>query len=210
MQGPAPLAPNSRQDGLSPRHTSSNPDQGVFLRPHANTRTSLSVICVAGLVLSAPAIAQETPPAQAALRASLEQRLQDSNARLRQQIKRERDQHAAQLNAERLKHRANLDNARKSARVTALAAPGVDHALRLASATYEVPYARLRSVAVCESGLRPHAVGGQYVGLFQFGTPLWNATPYSAFDRADPYAAALAGAWAFGRGMASHWPICGR
>jgi len=165
---------------------------------------------VIGLFLSASATANEFTPTLSTPTAELQAKLRRDNARLRVQLKRERSRRKAETKSTRLKHRANLARARKSARVTALAAPGVDHALRLASATYDVSHSRLRSVAVCESGLRPHAVGGRYIGLFQFGTPLWNATPYRSFDRSDPYAAALAGAWAFGRGMASHWPVCGR
>lgn len=86
----------------------------------------------------------------------------------------------------------------------------VDHALAVAAATYGVPEAKLRRVATCESTLNPKARNGRYVGLFQFGLPLWRATPYGRFPRTDPYAAALAAAWAFKRGMARHWPVCGR
>ena len=86
----------------------------------------------------------------------------------------------------------------------------VNHALSVASAAYGVPLAKLRRVATCESTLNPRATNGQYAGLFQFGAPLWNATPYGRFPRTDPYAASLAAAWAFKRGMSRHWPICGR
>ena len=70
--------------------------------------------------------------------------------------------------------------------------------------------ARLRRLATCESTLNPTARNGRYLGLFQFGAPLWRTTPHAKFSRTDPYAAALAAAWAFKRGMASHWPLCGR
>jgi hypothetical protein len=68
-----------------------------------------------------------------------------------------------------------------------------------------VSESRLQSVARCESTLNPYATNGQYVGLFQFGAPLWNQTPYRNFSRTDPYAASQAAAWAFARGWASHW-----
>lgn len=86
----------------------------------------------------------------------------------------------------------------------------VAHALRIAAATYGVPEDKLRRVARCESTLNPKARNGQYVGLFQFGSYLWGKTPYARFSRTDPHAAALAAAWAFKRGMARNWPVCGR
>jgi len=85
----------------------------------------------------------------------------------------------------------------------------VQHALSLAAATFGVPQDKLRRVATCESTLDPQAGSGRYIGLFQFGSTLWNRTPYGGFDRTDPYASALAAAWAFSRGMRSHWPVCG-
>ena len=112
----------------------------------------------------------------------------------------------AQLTAERRLHRTNVTRPRRTARP----ARSVSHALTIAAATYGVPVARLRRVAMCESTLNPNARNGRYLGLFQFGTPLWNTTPYRRFARTDPYAAAGAAAWAFKRGMARHWPICGR
>ena len=111
-----------------------------------------------------------------------------------------------QLAAERRSHRTNVNQLRR----TRGPARTVSHALTIASATYGVPVARLRRVAMCESTLDPNARNGRYVGLFQFGTPLWNTTPYRRFSRTDPYAGAGAAAWALKRGMAGHWPVCGR
>lgn len=82
---------------------------------------------------------------------------------------------------------------------------GVDHAIRVAAATYGVSESHLRSVARCESGFDPAASNGQYQGIFQFGPTLWSITPVKGFSRNDPYAAALGAAWAFSRGMQSHW-----
>lgn len=112
----------------------------------------------------------------------------------------------AQLAAERRLHRKNVTQLRRTPRP----ARSVSHALTIAAATYGVPVAKLRRVAMCESTLNPSARNGRYLGLFQFGTPLWNTTPYRRFPRTDPYAAAGAAAWAFARGMARHWPVCGR
>ncbi len=112
----------------------------------------------------------------------------------------------AQLITERRRHHRALMGLRRTSR----SVTDVNHALALAAATYGVPATKLRRVATCESTLDPKATNGRYVGLFQFGTPLWNTTPYRRFSRTDPYAATSAAAWAFKRGMARHWPVCGR
>lgn len=120
-------------------------------------------------------------------------------AALRAQLRRERAIHAGELRRLRTELRA----ARRTWR------PTVQHAISLAAATYGVPATKLTRVATCESTLNPTAQSGRYLGLYQFGLPLWHRTPYGAFDRTDPYAAALAAAWAFSRGMHAHWPVCG-
>ena len=161
--------------------------------------------------LTAAAVASGGPAHLLSTSSAAQQaKLQRNNVLLRTQLLRERKRHRATVTRLKKRHRANLKKMRAGARVRQLNRPEVDHALRLASATWDVPYARLRSVALCESGLRPHADGGIYKGLFQFGLPLWNGTPYRDFERTDPYASALAGARAFSLGMASHWPVCGR
>lgn len=138
------------------------------------------------------------PPSDAADTASVElERAQAEVGKLR-----------AQLAGERRAHRLAVAKLRRPATVAGPA--GVHHALRIAASTYGVPLARLRRVATCESTLNPNAANGRYLGLFQFGTPLWRSTPFAKFSRTDPYAAALAAAWAFKRGMAGHWPVCGR
>ena len=109
-----------------------------------------------------------------------------------------------QLAAERRTHKLTVARTRATR-----AAPSVDHALTIAAAAYGVDKAKLRRVATCESTLDPSATNGPYVGLFQFGTSLWHASPYGRFSRTDPYAASLAAAWAFSRGKAGQWPVCG-
>jgi hypothetical protein len=111
-----------------------------------------------------------------------------------------------QLAAERAAHRRAIH----ASRPTAPQRTEVKRALAIAAATYHVSVGKLRRVAHCESTLNPNAVSGRYAGLFQFGIPLWRTTPYGTLSRTDPYAASLAAAWAFKRGMLSHWPICGR
>lgn len=118
-----------------------------------------------------------------------------ANEKLRAQLKRERAAHAREL---------------RRIRGAAVARPDVQHALQLGAAAYGLPKGRLENVAFCESRFNSHAKNGQYSGLFQFGSRLWNATPYRSFDRTDPYASSFAAAWAFSRGMARHWPVCGR
>jgi hypothetical protein len=121
--------------------------------------------------------------------------LRAQNAGLRDQLQRERA-------------RARLARARVGRKV--IARPSVDHAIRLGAAAFGLSPERMRRVAQCESELDSHNVTGPYVGLFQFGVPLWSQTPFGAFERTDPYAAALAAAWAFARGWEQHWPVCSR
>ena len=111
-----------------------------------------------------------------------------------------------QLSAERVAHRRAIQTARRAVPQRA----EVNRALAIAAATYHVSVGKLRRVATCESTLNPTAKNGRYAGLFQFGIPLWRTTPYRQMSRTDPYAASLAAAWAFKRGMLRHWPICGR
>lgn len=148
------------------------------------------------------ALAQETPAAPPADPAAL----QAQNDSLRAQLRSERRAHARDMRKARTARLALVRRYSHQLR----ASPSVRHALKVASAAYGVPESRLTRVATCESTLRPGAQSGPYVGLFQFGTPLWNATPYREFSRADPYASALAASWAFSRGMDRHWPVCGR
>lgn len=118
------------------------------------------------------------------------------------------------LKRENLALRHQLAIAGRASAASARTAPSrsgsVDHALTIAAATYGVSKARLRAVATCESTLNPMAANGPYVGLFQFGMPLWRSTPYGKLSRTDPYAAALAAAKTFREGGARHWPVCGR
>jgi len=99
------------------------------------------------------------------------------------------DQLRAELRKERAVSnslRAELADARKAQR------PSVQHAIHLASKAFGVDHAAMLRVARCESTFRPWARNGQYVGLFQAGNGFWRASPFSSFDRTDPYANALA------------------
>lgn len=123
----------------------------------------------------------------------------------------------AQILKERKTARARLSKARKIADVRVSRAfgsspAGVDseQAVRLAAIAYGLPEERMLRIARCESTLNPSASSGPYLGLFQFGTPLWGTTPYAAYGRDNAQAAALAASWAFARGMDSHWPVCGK
>ncbi len=111
----------------------------------------------------------------------------------------------AQLRKERAVHERVLERARRDQ------APSEPvEAIRLAAAAYGQSEDHLLRVAECESHLDPAAVNGQYLGLYQFGQPLWDRTPFRDFPRSHTYAAALAASWAFSQGLSSHWPVCGR
>lgn len=133
-------------------------------------------------------------------------RLDAVNGQLRAQLRAERLEANRRLAGYLTRHSDELERVRGSLRATT----SVDHAIGLAAAAYGQSAVRLRQVAFCESRLSRTAQNGQYQGIFQFGLPLWTRTPYGTFERTDPYASALAAGWAFSRGMASHWPICGR
>jgi soluble lytic murein transglycosylase-like protein len=130
--------------------------------------------------------------------------------KLRAQIRRERAKHRKALTTTVKRERAKRRVAVRRVLASARNSGGVDHAIRVGAAAYGVSPDRLRAVARCESGFNPAATNGRYVGLFQFGTTLWSTTPVATLSRTDPYAASIAAAWAFSRGMASHWPVCGR
>jgi hypothetical protein len=71
----------------------------------------------------------------------------------------------------------------------------------------------LQSIAACESGGNPHAIGGggAYRGKYQFSTSTWAAVGGSG----DPAAAPVAeqdrrAAMLYARTGASSWPVCGK
>lgn len=142
--------------------------------------------------------------AESQAKAELEQQALEAG-KLRAQIRKERAAHAREIaktvRTERAKRRAAVTRALR----TGGSSGSVDHAIRVAAATYGVSASHLRSVAYCESRFNPAASNGQYQGIFQFGPTLWSSTPVRSFSRNDPYAAALGAAWAFSRGMQSHW-----
>lgn len=113
------------------------------------------------------------------------------------------DRLAEQLRAERQAWKQERTELRRAVR--ARWQPTVQHALALAAATYRVDRHLLDRISYCESTYRPTARNGRYVGIAQFGLPLWNSTAYWAFDRTDPYASALGLAEKIREGGLSHW-----
>jgi hypothetical protein len=162
--------------------------------PGAQRLTAALAVTAVGAGLLAALLIPSGGRADAAVDAERMADLQSTAEALRDQLRRERVIH------ERVLGRARRDQAPSTP----------SEAIRLAAAAYGQSEERLRGVAECESHLDPAAVNGQYLGLYQFGEPLWNRTPFRDFPRSHPYAAALAAGWAFSRGLSSHWPICGR
>jgi hypothetical protein len=109
----------------------------------------------------------------------------------------------------RAERRRTADALRRARRAAARSVT-VDHAIAIGAAAFGQSRDRLRRVANCESTLDPDAQNGPYTGLFQWGAPLWNRSPFRDFSRNDPYAAALATSWAFSEGLSAHWPVCGQ
>ena len=124
---------------------------------------------------------------------------------LREQLRSERNRTTRLVRTERRR----ADDALRQARRAAANSSTVQHAIAIGAAAFGQSPDQLRRVATCESTLNPDAQNGPYTGLFQWGAPLWNNSPFREFSRSDPYAAALATSWAFSRGMSDHWPICG-
>ena len=191
MGDPTSPLPRRSKDGCGPVEGGDHSNGEALLTRRA---IALATTLVAVALAATATFFALAPDAQAGPRTQL--------ARAQAQISALR----AELTSERRRHRRQLTQLRR----TSPSVPSIDHALTLAAAGYGVPASKLRRVATCESTLNPKATNGRYVGLFQFGTPLWNTTPYRRFSRTDPYAAAAAAAWAFKRGMAGHWPVCGR
>lgn len=114
------------------------------------------------------------------------------------------DRLRAQLRAERAQLRAaRRDVARWRAALRST--NDVANGIRLAARAFDIDEGWLMAIATCESQLQPGASNGPYVGLMQFGPALWGITPFKTWRRTDPYAVALAAAWAIDRGLASHW-----
>jgi hypothetical protein len=71
---------------------------------------------------------------------------------------------------------------------------------------------RLRSIAACESGGNPRAVGGGgiYRGMYQFSFSTWHAVGGSGDPAAAPRSEQTWRAWLLlSRHGAGHWPVCG-
>jgi hypothetical protein len=71
---------------------------------------------------------------------------------------------------------------------------------------------RLRSIAACESGGNPRAVGGGgvYRGMYQFSFSTWRAVGGSGDPAAAPRSEQTWRAWLLlSRHGAGHWPVCG-
>jgi hypothetical protein len=155
----------------------------------------LAVVCTAALLLVSAVALAATRTDGARPDAPQVSKLRATTHRLRVQLRNER---AARRRVVRVIHRRTL------------ARPDVQHAIQLGAAAFGQSPDRLRRVAACESNFVPTAQSGPYEGLFQFGAPLWERTPFADFDRSDPYAAAFAASWAFSRGLDRNWPVCGR
>ena len=82
---------------------------------------------------------------------------------------------------------------------------GVEHAIRLAAATFGVSLTEMNRVASCESGHNAfaHNPGSTAAGLFQWLSGSWSAQGIPGFSVYDPYANAMAAARA--RSLNGSW-----
>jgi hypothetical protein len=71
-------------------------------------------------------------------------------------------------------------------------------------------------IARCESGFRPGAVNGEYLGMYQYLASTWQSTRRAMGEnpdpslRANPEEAIKTSAWKIANGGIGAWPICGR
>ncbi len=85
-----------------------------------------------------------------------------------------------------------------------------DMAIRIAAATYGVPYTRLNCLARLESTFNPNAQNGRFYGLYQFDEPTFALTPFAQYGRSNAYASAMGAAYLIARGEGSRWPPLAR
>lgn len=177
--------------------------------PRPSAAAVLMAGAAVGLVLAAGAAAgADALTADDAIRADRDRLAsaaleRDRADALRAQLRRER---AAAGRTE-----AGLRRDLRTARRAALHTPTVAEALTIASVVHGVSRSRLSAVALCESGHRPAARNGQYVGIFQWG-PSWASTTYAKAGLSpwSPYAAALGAAERASAHGWGWWPECGR
>jgi soluble lytic murein transglycosylase-like protein len=116
-----------------------------------------------------------------------------------------REQLAAERHAAASTERALRRELRRARRAHA---EPVEEALRPAAAIYGVPLGELRSVAWCESRLRPWARNASGAsGLLQFMPGTFAGTPpgRAGLSPFSPYANALAAGWLVSRGGWGPW-----
>jgi hypothetical protein len=170
-------------------------------------RTLIAITSAAALLVVGTGAAKDEPvPVIAEDSSAQVLALTQTTQSLREQLRSERARTARLVRAERQRAAEALRRARRAVARSAT----VEHAIAVGAAAFGQSRDRLRRVANCESTLNPDAANGPYAGLFQWGTPLWNNSPFREFSRNDPYAAALATSWAFSEGMSAHWPVCGQ
>ncbi len=189
----------------------------LFLTPFAGIATAGTYDPAPAPAPAAPAVRATPSPPPVTVGAPVAPPARANDARTITELRAQVRDLQAKLYDERNRHRTSVRQVRtdqasreKAYRQELVQRVDVRHNLEIAGAVYGVPAARLRRIAWCESNHVPQAQNGRYLGLFQFGTWLWEQTPYGAFERTDPLAASLAGAWAFSRGYDKHWPICGK
>lgn len=82
------------------------------------------------------------------------------------------------------------------------------------AAQYGVSEEMLRKIASCESGFRPTAANGQYLGMFQFAPSTWVANRKAMGEdsnpalRSDPDASIKTAAFKIARDGTSAWANC--
>lgn len=85
-----------------------------------------------------------------------------------------------------------------------------------AESTYGVSARLLKDIAQCESGMRPNAVNGPYLGMFQFLASTWSSNRRAMGADPDPslrangHEAIMTAAYKISRDGIGAWPVCGK
>jgi hypothetical protein len=161
-----------------------------------------------GVTLRAPSLAGHLSLATQLDRSARRERLLDQHLRLLRRLARARDERVARSSQRRARRLSNAALRRANARLRR----ELRRELRTGGAPDIAIPAALASIAACESGGNPRAIGGggAYRGKYQFDRGTWAAVG----GQGDPAAAPEAeqdrrAAMLYARAGSSPWPVCG-
>jgi hypothetical protein len=160
-------------------------------------------VAITGVVLVGHAVSQDTggcmlevPPEPPPLQAPVVPRVCRVDVSIQDQLRQviideRRDARAAVSRAWHNGRRTGIRVGRRSVIVRS----DVRHLIGVIATAVGVDPAAARRVAWCESRYTPGAANGRYLGVYQFGAPLWSTTPFRGYPRTDAAANTAAAMW---------------